>query len=126
MHNRPCFLLLRSLTVSLLLFVLLGSAPPDPAQGFASEDLSKLRSVGAVALSPDGRRVAYTVTMFDEPGRPYGKLWVMDLASQKSVRIGGDKDHGGGPLWSPDGKSMAFFGKQGEKHGLMIAKADGT
>jgi dipeptidyl aminopeptidase/acylaminoacyl peptidase len=64
--------------------------------------------------------------MFNEPGRPYSQLWIMDLASQKSTRLGGDKDRGSGPLWSPDGKSLAFFGKQGDQRGLLVAKADGS
>jgi len=58
------------------------------AQGLASADLARLRSVGSVALSPDGHRVAYTVVMRDRPGRPYGQLWLMDMATQKSARVG--------------------------------------
>jgi len=115
-----------SLAAGQLILVLLGLAPCGFAQGFSSSDLSKLRSVGAVALSPDGKHIAYTITMRDEPGRPYGQLWIMDLATQKSTRIGGDKDRGGSPLWSPDGKWLAFFGKQGDKSGLLIAKPDGS
>jgi len=105
---------------------LLGTAPDGVAQGFTSNDLAKLRSVGYVALSPDGQRLAYTVTLRDEPGRPYGQLWILDLATEKASRWGGDKDRGGGPLWSPDGKWIAFFGRQGEKHGLLLARPDGT
>jgi dipeptidyl aminopeptidase/acylaminoacyl peptidase len=100
--------------------------PSAAAQGLVSSDLSRLRSVGGVALSPDGKRIAYTVTMRDEPGRPYGQLWIMDLATQKSTRVGGDKDRAGGPLWSPDGKWLAFFGRLGDKHGLLMAKPDGS
>src|SRR5258708_24158169 len=95
-------------------------------QGLASGDLSRLGSVGSVELSPDGRRIAYSVTMRDRPGRPYGQLWVMDLATQKSGRVGGEKDSGGGPLWSPDGKWFAFQGHQGEKGGLFVARPDGS
>jgi Tol biopolymer transport system component len=104
----------------------LAMIPSCTGQGLASKDLSRMRFVGSVALSPDGRRVAYTVTMLDEPGRPYGQLWIMELATQKSIRLGGDKDRGGGPLWSPDGKWIAFFGKQGDKHGLLMARPDGS
>src|SRR5712691_10732692 len=108
-------------TVALIL-----SATSVVGQGLASGDLSRLRSVGSVELSPDGRRIAYSVTMRDRPGRPYGQLWVMDLATQKSARVGGEKDSGGGPLWSPDGKWLAFAVSQGGKGGLFVARADGS
>ena len=105
---------------------LLTVVPQTAAQGLTSSDLSKLRSVGAVALSPDGRHLAYSVAMRDEPGRPYGQLWVVDVTTQKSIRFGGDKDRSGGAVWSPDGRWIAFFGRLGDKHGLMIANSDGS
>jgi len=94
--------------------------------GLVSADLSRMRSVGGVAVSPDGKRLAYTVVMRDRPGRPYGQLWIMQLATQKAVRVGGDKDGGGGGVWSPDGKWIAFPGRQGDKGGLFITRADGS
>src|SRR5260370_1253262 len=117
------------LRVGFCLFCALGllmMTPLGGAQGLKSSDLSRLRSVGSVELSPDGRRIAYTVIMRDRPGRPYGQLWIMDVATQKSVRVGGEKDSGGGPLWSPDGKWFAFQGHQGEKSGLFVARPDGS
>jgi dipeptidyl aminopeptidase/acylaminoacyl peptidase len=126
MHHKLRFFLCRSASAVLLPFLLLALAPREFAQGLVSSDLSKLRSVGAVALSPDGHHLAYTVALRDEPGRPYGQLWMMDLQTQKSVRFGGDKDRGGSPVWSPDGKWISFFGRQGDKHGLMIARPDGS
>jgi dipeptidyl aminopeptidase/acylaminoacyl peptidase len=101
-------------------------APTGTAQGLVSSDLSRLRNVGSVAISPDAHRVAYTVVMRDRPGRPYGQLWIMELATQKSVRVGGEKDSGGGPMWSPDGKWLAFQGSQGDKHGLFMSRPDGS
>jgi dipeptidyl aminopeptidase/acylaminoacyl peptidase len=110
------------------LFLFWTTVLPNPvgAQSLASSDLSRFRSVGSVALSPDGQRIAYSVTMRDRPGRPYGQLWVVDLSSQKTARIGGEKDSGGGPLWSPDGKWLAFFGHQNDKSGLFLARPDGS
>src|SRR6266702_5474895 len=100
--------------------------PLSTAQGLVSSDLSRLRNVGSVAVSPDAHRVAYTVVMRDRPGRPYGQLWIMDLATQKSIRVGGERDSGGGPLGSPDGKWLAFQGSQGDKHGLFMSRPDGS
>src|SRR5437016_5069720 len=104
----------------------LGFAAAANPQGFVSSDLSRLRSVGGVAASPDGKRVVYTVVMRDRPGRPYGQLWIMDLTTQKSVRVGGDKDGGGSGVWSPDSKWIAFSGHQGDKGGLFVVRPEGS
>jgi dipeptidyl aminopeptidase/acylaminoacyl peptidase len=96
------------------------------AEGFLSSDMYRLRAVDEVTFSPDGRRIAYTVAMFDRPGRPYSQLWVMDVAGGKSIRIGGEKDPGSSPKWSPDGSWIGFEGEQGGKGGLLIAHPDGS
>jgi len=104
----------------------LGLAAAANPQGLVSSDLSRLRSVGGVAASPDGKRVAYTLVMRDRPGRPYGQLWILDLSTQKSAHVGGDKDGGGSGVWSPDGKWIAFSGHQGDKSGLFVVRPDGS
>jgi len=126
MGSRFRLVLFRCGCILVCLIALLTISPCCSAQGLTSNDLSKLRSIGGVALSPDERHLAYSVVMRDEPGRPYGQLWMMDLTTRKSIRFGGDKDRGGGAVWSPDGKWIAFFGRLGDKHGLMIAKPDGS
>src|SRR5688572_24515780 len=108
------------------LCVALAAAADAPARPLQSADYSKLRSVAGVALSPDGARVAYTVENNDTPGRPYRQLWVMSLADAKTWRIGGEKDRGGEPYWSPDGQSIAFAGRIGERSGLHVARPDGS
>jgi dipeptidyl aminopeptidase/acylaminoacyl peptidase len=95
------------------------------AEVLTSADLSRLRSVGGVSLSPDGHYIAYTIALRDHPGRPYGQLWVMDVSTEKSVRLGGDKP-AGGPVWSRDSKWIAFHGADGDKHGLVVAHPDGS
>jgi dipeptidyl aminopeptidase/acylaminoacyl peptidase len=100
--------------------------PPSKAQGFTSSDLTRFRFVSDAVLSPDSHHIAYTVILYDRPGRPSPQLWIMDLATQKSILVGGEKDVAGNPHWSPDGKSLAFQGSVGEKQGLLLARADGS
>jgi dipeptidyl aminopeptidase/acylaminoacyl peptidase len=99
---------------------------PLHAQGLQSSDLYRFRSVGEVEFSPDARSVAYSVTMYDRPGRPYSQIWIMDLASGKSHRLGDEKAVTSHPRWSPDGRIIAYSGEQGGKHGLLIAQANGS
>lgn len=101
------------------------NATPTNAEGFTSSDLSRIRSIGSVALSPDGRYIAYAITLRDRPGRPYSQLWVMDLSTEKSVRLGGDEP-ADGPLWSADSKWIAFRGADGGKQRLLIARPDAS
>jgi len=92
----------------------------------SSGDLLKLRSVAGVQLSPDATRVAYIVENNDGTGRPYGQLWVMTLADGKTVRFGGGMETASDPVWSPDGQSIAYRGRVGDKTGLVVARPDGS
>ena len=116
--------------VSRLSFVVLVAALSSSAvlaqTRLQSGDLLKLRSVSSVAVSPDGSRVAYTVDNNDGPGRPYGQLWVMTVADGKTVRVGGERDSSGNPVWSADGQSLAYRGRVGDKTGLVVSRPDGS
>lgn len=75
----------------------------------------KIKSIGEVALSPDGKLIAYTVLVprevKDEPGFAYRELYVMnsDGSNQKPFITG--KVSVGNITFSPDGKLIAFTGK---------------
>ncbi len=60
--------------------------------------------VGAPAISPDGRRVAYPARRAD--GMPM--LWVRDLDSSQARPLTGTED-AYLPFWSPDSRHLAFF-----------------
>src|SRR5947209_18262873 len=83
--------------------------------GLVSADLLKLRSVGDVQWSPDGARIAYTVSNNDGPRRPYSQLWIMTVADGKSVRLAAGKETSSGPEWSPVGQLIGRQGHGGEK-----------
>jgi dipeptidyl aminopeptidase/acylaminoacyl peptidase len=92
---------------------------------FQASDWLKLRSVGAVQLSPDGARIAYTIARNVSRG-PLGQLWIMNLADNKSISLSAGDDPSGNPEWSPDGKWIAYSGRLGGNSGLIVARADGS
>ena len=101
---------------------------PSPSKGvtLAASDLYHLRSVGDVHLAPDGSRISYSVINNDRPGRPYSQVWIVNLGTRQSTRLGSPSSSASGPHWSPDSRSIAYLGSDGERRGLMIADADGS
>ena len=115
-----------SVRAGLVVVFLLAGARLPRAEGLQSHDLSRFRSVGEVALAPDASRVAYVVENLNRPGRPYGQVWIMELSTRKSIRLGGEGEPSSNPRWSPDGRWLAYEGKQGDRSGLMIVHPDGS
>lgn len=73
------------------------------------DDYLALRAVGDPQLSPDGRRVAYTVTEASlKDNRGVARIWIADLGGGEPRQItegpGSDRQ----PRWSPDGRALAF------------------
>src|SRR6266404_6586145 len=110
----------------LSLIIAAAAIAPAQTRGLQSADLLKLRSVADVQWSPDGSRIAYTVSNNDGPRRPYSQLWIMTVADGKSVRLAVEKESSTGPEWSPDGQWIAYSGSVGGKAGLVVARPDGS
>ncbi len=86
-----------------------------------SADLYKLQSVGSVQLSPDGNKVAYSITHNERPGRPYGDTWIRDLTTGRVAKL----NSGAGPRWSRDGRWVAYQGRLDDTAGLIVADQNG-
>ena len=94
--------------------------------GVQPADYQRMRAVVQTEFSPDAKFIAYTILRYDHPGRPWPQLWVMDLATSKSRRVGGENDVAGSPVWSPDGRWIAYDGAAEGKQGLAIVHPDGS
>jgi eukaryotic-like serine/threonine-protein kinase len=82
-----------------------GIVPPEMKfEVYAPEGNQLSTSGGGLALSPDGRHLAFLASADD--GRDF--LWIRDSASLQSRRL--ERTAGASqPFWSPDGQSIAFF-----------------
>jgi len=103
-----------------------GRSTAPSSASFQSGDLYRLKSVGDVQMSPDGRRIAYSVQNSDRPGRPYSQVWILDAATGKAVRLGSDQEGASGPRWSRDGQQIAYFGREESGAGVVVSRADGS
>ncbi len=101
-------------------FVLLAqpfSAGAQPA-ALSLHEIVNLRSVTQVALSPQGDRIAYLLSVpralyEDDDGRPYVELHVVDLEGQTRPYVTGDVAVSS-MAWASDGNSIYFLAKREE------------
>jgi len=91
------------------------------------DDLMALRSAGAPRLSPDGTKVAYTVTETDLEQDAYvTQIWLADVAAGTSIQLTRGRKSCSNPSWSPDGRWIAFTSsREGDKSQLFVIRPDG-
>jgi dipeptidyl aminopeptidase/acylaminoacyl peptidase len=74
------------------------------------------------AWSPDGTKLAFVSnrTGKESDGDENTDVWVVPATGGDPVRISDHPDRDGSPAWSPDGKSIAFIGRNRERDPPMI------
>jgi len=78
---------------------------------------------GWLRLSPDGRQLLRTIV---DPLRGNPDIWVEDLARGTRVRVTTSRGFDVSPVWSTDGRRIAFRTGTASKAHLAVAAADGT
>jgi len=90
------------------------------------EDLTRLELITSVALSPDEKRIAFTVETIAGDNRAYfSHIHVVDCVSGESRQYTFGEVNDRGPVWSPDGKEIAFLASREGKTGIYIISSDG-
>lgn len=98
--------------IALLLF---GSAlAQQSTRGITPEDYFAFKTVADPQLSPDGSKVAFTVTSVDQKAnRREAAIWLVSTNGGEPRRLSAEGANSNHPRWSPDGKSIAFLSKRG-------------
>lgn len=86
---------------------------------WSPQDVEALCAVTSAAMSPDGKRVAYTLAVprrawVDDDGAPYVELHVLDVASGDTRAYIEGKVNVSDVAWMPDSKAIAYLAKRGE------------
>jgi dipeptidyl aminopeptidase/acylaminoacyl peptidase len=85
-----------------------------------------LQRPGAVAISPDGTRVAYTVSETNWDDNAYEtRIFLARRGGGPPVQLTRSKKSSSAPAWSPDGRWIAFVSDRTDKRQLYLIAPDG-
>ena len=111
---------------ALALLPLAAAAQIPPASVLTPEKLWQLGRLGEMAVSPDGRTVAYTVTRYslaDNKGN--ADIYTVPVAGGPARRLTETPGSENTLNWRPDGK-LTFISGEGGTDQLYVMSADGT
>src|SRR6188474_1283720 len=92
-----------------LLIIGLCSLAAAQNRTYTIEDLLKVRRVGDPQVSPNGRRVAFTIgdVNFDA-NRAVNQIYVVQMDGSGLKHLTSGDKSSAAPRWSPDGKKIAY------------------
>jgi dipeptidyl aminopeptidase/acylaminoacyl peptidase len=75
-------------------------------------------------VSPDGRRLLYTVTTTSPGSKPVSQLWLANVDGSAPRQLTRAEKSSSSPRWSPDGRRIAFVSSRGDGNGIFVMEAD--
>jgi dipeptidyl aminopeptidase/acylaminoacyl peptidase len=90
------------------------------------EDALAIKQINAPQFSPDGKRIAYTVSEWDrKENRRVSHIYLVSVDGGQSVKLTNGEKGESAPQWSPDGARIAFIADRDKGAQIWVIPADG-
>ncbi|UCD18152.1 MAG: S9 family peptidase, partial [Candidatus Zixiibacteriota bacterium] len=91
-----------------------------------AEDVCRLKIICSGAISPDESRIACIIETVSEDRKKYfSHLHTIDIATGESRQYTQGEVADRAPVWSPDGRHLAFISARDKKTAIYLMPADG-
>src|SRR5215470_11620745 len=116
----------RRLFIVTVLFLLCAVAVAQPKPRLLDkETFMDMESVGNPEISPDGRQIIFTRTWVDKVKDQYrSNLWIVDVDGSRVRELTSGARNDSSPVWSPDGKRIAFLSDRDGTNQLHVLWVD--
>lgn len=118
----------RMLLVSVLLVSFCFALPAlgQQKKGTLTKDtFMDMESISNAAISPDGKYIVFTRTWVDKVKDQYNSnLWIIDSDGTRVRELTSGNWRDSSPVWSPDGKRIAFMSDRDETNQLHVLWVD--
>src|SRR5947207_7166489 len=89
------------------------------------DDMIKMHRVAEPRISPDGKWVAYTVATPDmDANRNASNIWIVPTSGGAPSQLT-QSGHDSSPVWSPDGKALAFLSSRSGDSQVYLLSLEG-
>jgi dipeptidyl aminopeptidase/acylaminoacyl peptidase len=107
------------------LLALFPAAAQTAREGLVAETLFDMESVASPAISPDGAQIVFGRTWVDKvKDQQRSNLWILDRRSGRLRELTAGNWRDTAPVWSPDGKRIAFLSDRDGTTQIHVMWAD--
>jgi len=115
-----------SLFIGVLLAVLSSAMAQEAGKhAITFADMIQMHRLGEAQVSPDGKWVAYAVSTPDlDANRGVSNIWIVPTTGGAPLQLT-QSGHDSSPVWSPDGKMVAFLSSRSGDLQVYLLSMDG-